>query len=85
MTFLEAKAISEALDAEVKAASVELRSTSGGGPMGMTPDHVRGTPEWQRAKRTFDGAFSRLRAFNGWYVKAFKSQLRDERNQRRAA
>ncbi len=34
------------------------------GPMGLTPDAVKATPEWRAAKQRLDRAFARLRAFN---------------------
>jgi hypothetical protein len=46
---------------------------------GMTPDHVKAMPEWQQAKREFDRVFAELRNFNGWYMKTFKKEIKEER------
>lgn len=35
------------------------------GAMGLTPDSVKASPEWQAAKRAYESAFAALRAFNG--------------------
>lgn len=45
---------------------------------GLTPDHVKAMPEWQQAKREFDKAFAELRNFNGWYMKTFKKEIKEE-------
>lgn len=79
MTFEEAKAAIAKVNAEVDAASAALQAFPKTGSMGLTPDHVKASPEWQAAKRLFDVQFSRLRSLNGWYVKAFKAEIRAER------
>ena len=81
-TYLEAKAHRDALQATVQATSDALRSRSGGGPMGMTPGHVRSTPEWQTARRAYDLAFQRLRNFNEHFVKQYAKEIRAERRMR---
>lgn len=50
-SFGEAKAHKAELEATAKATSDALRSFPGAGPMGLVPDHVRSTAEWQAAKR----------------------------------
>lgn len=40
------------------------------GPMGLTPDDVKASPEWRKAKARYDRAFANLRAFNAAMVKA---------------
>lgn len=35
------------------------------GPMGMPPDSVKASPEYQVAKRNYEQAFARVRAYNG--------------------
>jgi hypothetical protein len=52
------------------------------GPMGLTPDIVRETPEWRAAKTRVDEAFAQLRAFNATFVKRFAKELRAERAER---
>ncbi|MNO09060.1 hypothetical protein D3C81_2320260 [compost metagenome] len=46
--------------------------------MGLTPDHVKAMPEWQAAKRAYDVSFAELRAFNGWFNKTFKAEIKKE-------
>lgn len=84
MTYEEAKDAISRIDAEVSAASAMLQAFPKG-PMGLTPDEVKSSPEWQAAKRLFDVQFSRLRSLNGWYVKAFKAEIRAARNSRRSS
>lgn len=40
------------------------------GPMGLTPDSIKSTPEWKAAKQQSDKAFQELRALNAWIAKA---------------
>lgn len=84
MNYSEAKALSAALDIEVTRAG-DIINAFPKGPMGLTPDAVRVTPEWKLAKRNFDTAFAKLRAFNSYYVKTFSIELRRERRARDAA
>ena len=55
------------------------------GPMNMTPDHVRATPEWKAAKAASDRAFQAYRNFNGMMLKAFPNELKAERDARRVS
>jgi hypothetical protein len=50
-------------EAAVKQASQALKQFPRG-PMGLTPDEVKFSPEYQAAKRTYWIAFKRLRQFN---------------------
>jgi hypothetical protein len=52
--------------------------------LGLTPDRVKALPEWQSAKRSYDVAFSRLRAWNAAHLKRFAGELQEERRNRRA-
>lgn len=83
LTFAQALSRAEALNAIVHATSDRLQVFPRG-PLGLTPDSVRQTPEFQEAKRQFDIAFSQARAFNGWYTKVFKKELSAYRQQVRA-
>lgn len=47
--------------------------------MGLTPDHVKAMPEWQKAKREFDVSFANLRAFNGQFAKVFRKEIQAQR------
>jgi hypothetical protein len=55
------------------------------GPMGMTPDHVRTSPEYRADKANFNRSFAALRDHNGFMVKNFKAELKAERDARRQA
>lgn len=55
------------------------------GPLGLTPDDVKASPEWKTAYRNFEVAFQAQRSFNSTYTKKFADELRHERNARRAA
>ncbi len=54
------------LRAEYKAASDALNAIPGlsSGPMGLTPDSVRSSPEYRAARAASDRAFQALRRFN---------------------
>lgn len=77
--YQSAKVIRDKLDAEVKHTSEILRAFPRG-PMNLTPDHVRATPEWRAAREASDHALSKLKRFNGVFVKRFGSEIRAERN-----
>ncbi|QDJ96225.1 hypothetical protein Xoosp13_38 [Xanthomonas phage Xoo-sp13] len=49
------------------------------GPMGLTPDHVKATPEFKFAKYVFDLAFKKLREFNGEFNRKFKAEIKADR------
>lgn len=84
MDYAQAKAAADALDARLDAASAALQGFPRG-LMGLTPDDVKASPEWRQAKRAYDQAFAALRAFNGPFVKRFKSEIRADRDARRQA
>lgn len=82
MNYQQAKARKAELEAAQHEASRALSAISGGGPMGLTPDHVKTTPEWQARRVSWDRAWTALRAFNGWYVKTFAAEIKAERRAR---
>jgi hypothetical protein len=81
MSFEAAKAKQAELYQITDKASAALNEFAkyGSGPMGLTPDHVKAMPEWIKAKRDFDLAFAQLRAFNGWFNKMYKKEIKAER------
>lgn len=83
--YLAARAQRDAIQAEVDQAAATLRPLSGGGAMGLTPDAMRATPEWQAARRAYDAAFARLRQFNTTFTKQFAREIREDSRARRAA
>lgn len=85
ITYQQAKAYSEALDASYDYATKNLKELSGPtGPMGLTPDSVKTSAEWKQAKSLADSIFRELRAFNTWYVLRFKKEIAQDRAQRLA-
>lgn len=77
--------------ARAKQAQLEAESTRLGramnafpkGPMNLTPDSVRATPEWKAAKAASDKSFQAYRNFNGMMLKAFPKELQAERAAKR--
>lgn len=84
MTFDEAKALQAALEASVARAGAWLDHLRGDHRtvLGLTPDEVKFSREWQRGKAVYDAAFRRLREFNRVFVKAYARELRAERRER---
>lgn len=70
MTYEEAKAHKQKLNEEVDRYSKILNSFEKGN-IGLTPDHIKESPEYKEADKAFKIAFSNLRDFNAWYVKEF--------------
>jgi hypothetical protein len=44
------------------------------GPMGLTPDHIRATPEWKKAKSALDKHFAELQNYNKAFVKMHRGK-----------
>lgn len=53
------------------------------GEMGLVPDHIKASSEFQAAKKDYENAFNDLRNFNSNYVKQFKVELKEERNKKK--
>jgi len=49
------------------------------GEMGLTPDSIKFSSEFQEDKFNFRRAFEELRTFNKSYIKLFKKELKAER------
>ncbi|MGG0308406.1 hypothetical protein ABEY43_06670 [Priestia megaterium] len=81
MTYTEAKEIKNQLENKNDLNSNVLNSFEKNS-MGMTPDHIRATPEYQKTKKEYDLSFAELRNFNGWYVKTFKKEIQADRRKR---
>lgn len=81
-TYSEAQAARAGLYAEVERAGAVLAAFPKTGPFNLTPDDVKSSPEFQSAKRAFDAAFGRLRAFNTTFTKTFAKEIRAERRAR---
>lgn len=80
MNYLDAKTYKQALYTKNDKASEALKEFDkyGKSSMGMTPEHVKARPEWQAAKHAYDVSFAELRAFNQWFVKTFKKEIKSE-------
>ena len=81
MTYEEAKVVKAKLESDLSA--VVAPAGTGSGSMGLTPDHIKASPEWKAYRTAYDTALTALRNFNGWFVKTFKKEYRAERNARR--
>jgi hypothetical protein len=69
----------------VKAASAKLNAIPGVGTgrMGLTPDGVKFSSAYRGAAAELAVAMANARRFNAWYTKAFKKELRAERDAKR--
>ena len=80
-TFKKLRAV---LDAEYNVASEAIR-TFPRLANGLTPDSVRATTEYKSVKSQLDCAFSKVRAFNGKYVKHFSKEIKADIEAKRKA
>lgn len=71
MTRADATVRQNELYAEVKRLSAILGAFPKG-PMNLTPDHIKASPEYRAAKANYNTAFARLRAFNTAFVKTYR-------------
>lgn len=53
--------------------------------LGLTPDHVKRSPEFIAAKLKYDAAFISTRLFNEYYVKTWKKEIYKYRAEVRSA
>lgn len=86
VTYPMARQIRDRIQAEAETAGARLRAIPGvgSGQIGLTPDSVKATAEYQSARAAWETAFERLRAFNGEYCQRFKREIRAERDAMRA-
>ncbi len=89
MTFRNFKAATnqrDRLSASVDEASAKIRAFDDQrGPMGLLPDSVRLSDEYQSAQAEYGHSFARLRGFNRQYVKIFKKDIQEARRKKYAA
>lgn len=81
MTYQEAKEMKIQLENINQVHSDELKKFEKNS-MGFTPDHIRNTPDFRKAKNDYDRSFIELRNFNGWFMKAFKKEYAADRRNR---
>lgn len=75
-----AKIQRNAIEAKLNAASDAMNAYNAQkNEIGLTPDHIKFSPEYRAAKTAYDAAHAQIRAFNNWFTKAFKDQIRAER------
>jgi hypothetical protein len=87
MTYDEAMLVKRTLETRLEGASRRIKEIPGigSGIMGLTPDHVRKTREYQDASAEYEAAHATLRKFNAAFLKAFKKEYRQDRDNRRLA
>lgn len=82
MEFKQAIAIQETLQQSIDTFSDKLQRYPKG-DMGLTPDEVRGSTEWQTDKRNFEDSMKNLRVFNQGFLKKFKKEYREYRENKK--
>lgn len=64
------------IEAMVKRTSDELRAISGGGAMGLTPDHVKQSLEYRGKLACFNYWHNRQREFNAKFLRLYGREYR---------
>ncbi len=80
-TYAEAKAIRDTIYDENARLSASLREFPKDA-MGMTPDNIKQSAEYQFAKGLYDASFVKLRTFNAYMTRNFARQMREDRRTR---
>ena len=85
MTFEDAMVEKAIREWAHESAANDLKAVSGDvrGPMGLTPDSIKQSPEWQHAFKIERNAFAAMRKFNLWVTKTYKKELKDLRDKQR--
>ena len=78
MDYNQAKAYKQELNVLINEASNELNSFEKN-EIGVIPDHVRVSENYQSVKDKYDLLFISLQNFNKWYVKKFKKEITVDR------
>lgn len=82
MNFQTALKRKKVLEGRVDSASKALKVFPRGN-MGLTPDEVKKSSSYKKAKQEYAVCFSDLRVFNNFFIKNFKSEYRNYRNKNR--
>ncbi len=82
MSFKQALAAKIELEAKADVLSKALNAFPRG-PMGLTPDDVKSSPEFQAAKTAYDNAANFLRQFNQIFMQSYKTEYRAYVNAKR--
>jgi hypothetical protein len=80
----EAKLERDRLQAEMQSASA-IMQTFPRGEMGLTPDHIKASPEWRAARARYQTALSAMQTFNATFIPRFKKEIAAERRAKCAA
>jgi len=85
--FLAYRAAREALCNRMREAAKRLDAIpgTGSGLFGLTPDHVKATPQWRAAHFAYWQAHTALADLNRRNVKRFKREIAQEQRERRQA
>ena len=78
LSYEAGKSHGKRLDDENRAHSEILRKFPKG-PMGLVPDNIRLSPEYQSAKRAYDHSFKALQRHNQWFVNRYKKEYAADR------
>lgn len=81
MAYILAKAKQDELYNAMQAASEALQKYPKGA-LGLTPDHVKFSDAYQSDALEYNRAFEALRAYNTWFVKTYKKEIQQARNER---
>lgn len=83
--FIVGYATQRALERATAAASACLSSVPGigSGAMGLTPDAVKASPDYQSARAAYQASHDRLARHNAAFVRTFKRELHKARAYRR--
>lgn len=78
MNYRDAKQLRDKLDLVASQCSAALQNYPRG-PMGLTPDSVKQSPESKRDKIAYANAHDELRRFNRAFTKHFRAEIADDR------
>lgn len=82
LPYEEAKArVKKARDKSAAASAVLQKFPKG--PSGLTPDHVKNSPEFRAAKAAYDRAFAEEQRLNSWFVRTYKKEYQEDRRKNR--
>ena len=56
----------------------------GSGPMGLTPDAVKASPEYRQARAYYQAAHEHARRINAWLQRHYRAETRADARARRA-
>lgn len=86
--FSLALSMKKTLERRADEASSELNKLRAGaelGPMGLTPDHIKQSPEWRTATIKFLGYRGALQKYNQAFLRVHKKQYRQYISENRGA